>query len=100
MQSFTALLDISNMDFNFLLAQAASFKEGLGKMKGLIILLSVLGALVMVISAGFSWRSEDPVGAKSKLIAAFLIASAGIIADQLVEFFYGGDATIEASFDW
>lgn len=70
----------------------ASFESALGQTMRYMSLLAYAVAFILVISAGWAWRSGRPDEAKATLLGAAVIALAGVIASAL--FSAGGLPTV------
>ncbi len=63
---------------NTLFLLGAAFDSALSYGLGLITKLAFVVAIIMVISAGWAWRSGRPDEAKATLLGAVLIALASV----------------------
>lgn len=73
---------------NSLLFLGASFDSALSYCLGLIAKLAFVVAIILIIAAGWAWRSGRPDEAKATLLGAVVIALASVIASAL---FNAGD---------
>jgi hypothetical protein len=71
----------------------AEFDTALSYGLGLVAKLAFVVAIIMIISAGWAWRSGRPDEAKATLLGAVIIALASVIASAL--FNAGGLPTVE-----
>jgi len=77
---------------NTLFLLGAAFDSALSYCLGLMAKLAFVVAIIMVIGAGWAWRSGRPDEAKATLLGAVLIALASVIASAL--FNAGGLPTV------
>lgn len=70
----------------------ASFESALAQGMRYMALLTFALAFIMIVSAGWAWRSGRPDEAKSTLLGAVVMALASVIAEAL--FRAGGLPTV------
>jgi len=80
-----------------ILAQT-DLKAGLGKILGVILMLSFISAVVMVIAGALKWN-KDPESAKQSMIGGAVVAAAATIVTILFKAF-GLSFDITPSFDF